>query len=145
MKFLLPVARCSLADCQRMAVLVSHRFTTRQAGQLYVAWRDATAGIRQRILQQPELFLKAQQQVDSASADELGRRTVTRLRDGGSHRPAAPTGGIDKPLEEWIAGSAKTRGAPSLMTRWCLNEASAPPLPSGNVPFGTCWPTAGKR
>jgi hypothetical protein len=29
--------------------------------------------------------------------------------------------------------------------KWCLNEGSAPPLPNGNVPFGTCWPTAGKR
>src|SRR5438876_9280788 len=54
----------------------THRFTSRQAGQLYAAWRDASPGIRQRILEEPELFLKAQQQVEPQPpplADELLR------------------------------------------------------------------------
>src|SRR5271157_4061558 len=42
--------------------LATHRFSSREAGQLYAAWRDATPAIRQRILQQPQLFLKAQRQ-----------------------------------------------------------------------------------
>ena len=38
MKYLVPVARVSVEDCERMAaVLVQHRCDTRQAGQLYAA------------------------------------------------------------------------------------------------------------
>ena len=77
MKYLVPVARANIEDCQRMAdAFAMHRFTSRQAGQLYAAWRDAAPGIRQRILEEPELFLKAQQQVEPqtpALADELLR------------------------------------------------------------------------
>ncbi len=63
MKFLVPVARTSLEDCQRMAEgFAAHRFTSREAGQLYAAWRNASPAIRQRILEQPQLFLKAQRQ-----------------------------------------------------------------------------------
>ena len=63
MKYLVPVARSRPEDCQPMAeALATHRFTSREAGQLYAAWRDATPAIRQRILQQPQLFLKTQRQ-----------------------------------------------------------------------------------
>src|SRR5215831_10020938 len=43
-------------------VLAKHRFSSREAGQLYAAWREAAPAIRQRILQEPQLFLKAQRQ-----------------------------------------------------------------------------------
>src|SRR4051795_4533998 len=40
MKFLVPVARQSLEDCQRMAaIFAKHHCDTREAGQLYGAWR----------------------------------------------------------------------------------------------------------
>src|SRR5438093_6327786 len=53
----------------------AHRFTSRQAGELYAAWRDASPQIRQRILEDPQLFLKAQQQVEPQPrlAEELLR------------------------------------------------------------------------
>ncbi|MCP5114038.1 MAG: ParB/RepB/Spo0J family partition protein [bacterium] len=75
MKYLVPVARISLDDCQRMAAaFANHHWNTRQAGQLYAAWREGSPAIRQRILEQPELFLKAQRQVESnGSAAELLR------------------------------------------------------------------------
>lgn len=61
MKFLVPVARVSLDDCQRMAaVFAQHHCNTRQAGQLYAAWRDGSPLTRQRLLDQPELFFKTQ-------------------------------------------------------------------------------------
>jgi len=61
MKFLVPVARLSLEDCERMAaVLAQHHCATRQAGQLYAAWRDGSPLVRQRLLDHPELFFKAQ-------------------------------------------------------------------------------------
>ena len=63
MKFLVPVARQSLEDCQRMAaIFVEHHCATREAGQLYAAWRRGSATIRQRILEDPALFFKTQRQ-----------------------------------------------------------------------------------
>ena len=44
MKYLAPVARIRVEDCERMAaVLTTHHCDTRQAGQLYAAWRDGSA------------------------------------------------------------------------------------------------------
>jgi ParB family transcriptional regulator, chromosome partitioning protein len=63
MKFLVPVARQSLEDCQRMAaIFAEHRCDTREAGQLYAAWRRGPAAIRKRILDDPALFFKTQRQ-----------------------------------------------------------------------------------
>lgn len=60
-KYLLPVARSSLEECRTMATAFGRcKCTTRQAGQLYAAWRQASPQIRQRILEQPQLFLKTQ-------------------------------------------------------------------------------------
>jgi len=69
MKFLVPMARIQLEDCQRMAVtFAAHHCDSRQAGQLYAAWRDGTAAIRQRLLEAPDLFLKAQRQTEPKAA-----------------------------------------------------------------------------
>ncbi len=77
MKYLAPVARANLTDCQRMAEAFSkYRFSSRQAGELYAAWRDASSSMRQRILDSPHLFLKAHQQVSpqpGSAAAELVR------------------------------------------------------------------------
>jgi len=63
MKFLVPVARQSLEDCQRMAaIFAEHHCDSREAGQLYAAWRRGSGAIRQRILDDPALFFKAQPQ-----------------------------------------------------------------------------------
>jgi ParB family chromosome partitioning protein len=67
MKYLAPVARVNADDCTRMAaVFVEHRCDTRQAGQLYTAWRQGTRTVRERILAEPELFLKTQRQPPAA-------------------------------------------------------------------------------
>jgi len=67
MKYLVPVARVSGDDCTRMAAaFIAQRCDTRQAGQLYAAWRDGTRGVRERILAEPELFLKTQRQPAAA-------------------------------------------------------------------------------
>ena len=63
MKFLVPAARQSLEDCQQMAaIFAEHHCDTREAGQLYAAWRRASAAIRKRILDDPTLFFKTQRQ-----------------------------------------------------------------------------------
>jgi ParB/RepB/Spo0J family partition protein len=78
MKVLVPVARSSPADCRRLAdALATHRFTSREAGQLYAAWRKASPAIRRRILQEPQLFLKIQRKREpeppSTALAELSR------------------------------------------------------------------------
>src|SRR5512142_3222289 len=71
LKFLVPVARQSIADCERMAAIFSeHHCDTREAGQLYMAWRKGSPSIRKRILEAPELFFKTQRQ--SAQKAEPG-------------------------------------------------------------------------
>jgi hypothetical protein len=61
LKYLVPIARVSAEDCERMAaVWVKHHCDTRQAAQLYAAWRDGSRLVRERILAEPELFLKTQ-------------------------------------------------------------------------------------
>lgn len=76
MKFLVPVARQSLEGCQRMAaIFAEHHCETREAGQLYGAWRHGSAAIRKRIMQDPALFFKTQRQekIPSGTAAELIR------------------------------------------------------------------------
>ncbi len=63
MKYLVPMARINLEDCARMALaFVQQHCNTRQAGQLYAAWREGTRVVRERILAEPQLFLKTQRQ-----------------------------------------------------------------------------------
>src|SRR5277367_2085601 len=77
MKYLVPVARVSAEDCERMAAaLVKHRCDTRQAAQLYTAWREGSRVVRERILNEPELFLKTQRQPQTAkpgAAEQIQR------------------------------------------------------------------------
>lgn len=76
MKFLIPVARQSLEDCQRMAaIFAEHHCDSCEAGQLYAAWRRGSAAIRKRILDDPALFFKTQRQekISAGPAAELFR------------------------------------------------------------------------
>jgi ParB family transcriptional regulator, chromosome partitioning protein len=79
MKFLVPAARVSLEDCRRLADgFAAHRFNTREAEELYAAWRDASPCVRRRVLEEPKLFLKAQreaggQQTTASAGAELSR------------------------------------------------------------------------
>jgi ParB/RepB/Spo0J family partition protein len=77
MKYLVPVARVNAEQCERMAAaFVEHRCDTRQAGQLYAAWRQGSPMARERILAEPELFLKTQRQAPAAQPAAL--QQVTR-------------------------------------------------------------------
>ena len=73
MKYLVPVARVSGEQCAQMAAaFVEQRCDTRQAGQLYAAWRDGSRVVRERLLAEPELFLKTQRQPPSARPAAAG-------------------------------------------------------------------------
>src|SRR5450432_2729497 len=77
MKYLVPVARVSADDWDGMAAaFVKHRCDTRQAAQLYSAWREGSRAARERILAEPELFLKTQRQAGRptpAAVAQIGR------------------------------------------------------------------------
>ena len=98
MKFLVPVARQSLEDCQRMAAIFAQRhWDTREAGQLYAAWRQGSRAARQRLLAEPELFLKTQRQPPLATppaVEQLQRdleMAIAILRRAGRRLPEAMT------------------------------------------------------
>jgi len=74
MKFLAPVARQSLEECQRMAAIFAQRRSeVREAGQLYAAWRKGSRAVRKRLLEAPELFFKTQRQQSQPPHAELLR------------------------------------------------------------------------
>jgi ParB family chromosome partitioning protein len=80
LKFLVPVARQSLQDCQRMAaIFAQHHCDTREAGQLYGAWRRGSPAIRKRILDDPELFFKAQRQAQEKAPAGTGAELLRDL------------------------------------------------------------------
>jgi ParB/RepB/Spo0J family partition protein len=80
MKFLVPVARQSLEDCQRMAaIFAQHHCDTREAGQLYGAWRKGSPAIRRRILDDPELFFKTQRQAEEKAPPGTGAELLRDL------------------------------------------------------------------
>ncbi len=80
LKFLVPVARQSLEDCQRMAAIFSqHHCDTREAGQLYTAWRKGSPAIRKRILDDPELFFKTQRQAEEKAPAGAGAELLRDL------------------------------------------------------------------
>jgi ParB/RepB/Spo0J family partition protein len=80
LKFLVPVARQSLEDCQRMAAIFArHHCDTREAGQLYGAWRQGSPAMRQRILDAPGLFFKAQRQAEDKPLAGTGAELLRDL------------------------------------------------------------------
>ena len=68
--------RLALVELLPAAVWVKHHCDTRQAAQLYAAWREGSRVVRERILQEPELYLKTQRPLEieaSSSGAELER------------------------------------------------------------------------
>jgi ParB family transcriptional regulator, chromosome partitioning protein len=98
MKFLVPVARQNLDDCQRMAaIFAQHHCDMREGGQLYAAWRQGSRVVRARIFAEPELFLKTQRQppvVRPAAVEQLERdleMAIAILRRASRRLPEAMT------------------------------------------------------
>ena len=77
LKYLVPMARVNADHCQKMAaVFAAQHCDTRQAGQLYAAWREGSRVTRERLLAEPELFLKTQRQppaVRPAALEQMER------------------------------------------------------------------------
>jgi hypothetical protein len=99
MKYLVPVARVSREDCLRMAEAFARLGCgTREAGQLYTAWRASSAASRKRILEAPELFLKTLRRAEpkpvlNEAAEllrDLDMASALLSRAAGRYHAAAP-------------------------------------------------------
>lgn len=87
MKYLVPMARVSVEDCERMAAgFVKHRCDNRQAALLYAAWRDGSRVVRERILTEPDLFLKTQRPPPSTSLAALALERELEMAAAILHR-----------------------------------------------------------
>src|ERR1019366_7615216 len=102
--FLVPMARSRLDDCRRMAEgFARYRLSSREAGQLYAAWRTATAAVRDRLLDEPQLFLKTQREhamdPPSPAMVELGRdlEMVVAIARRANRRLSGATVELDMP------------------------------------------------
>ncbi len=78
MKHLVPMARAKTDDCERLAREVAPlALSTREVGELYAAWRDSGPALRERLLAEPRLFVKAKRELEQdppmPSAAELLR------------------------------------------------------------------------
>jgi ParB/RepB/Spo0J family partition protein len=73
MRHLVPLARAKRKDCERIVEVLAKRtsaVSARQLGRLVLAWRSADAAERQRIVQQPLLYLRAEEALATAAAEE---------------------------------------------------------------------------
>jgi ParB/RepB/Spo0J family partition protein len=76
-KYLVPLSRGNAAQCARLVEgLRSIRPTVREVARLYTAWKAAPDAVRQQIVEQPLLYLKAEDAVRAADHED-----VTVLRD----------------------------------------------------------------
>ena len=105
MKYLVPVARVSVEQCEQMAAaFVQHRCDTRQAGQLYTAWREGSRLVRERLLAEPELFWKTQRQAPTtrpaAAGLERDLEMAVALLHRAGRRLAAALPEMDGPRQE---------------------------------------------
>jgi ParB family chromosome partitioning protein len=113
MKYLAPVARVNVEDCERMAAaFAQHRCDTRQAGQLYAAWRDGSRVVRERILAEPELFWKTQRQPPStrpaAAAFDRELEMAVAILHRASRRLAEALPEMDRRQQEQAQGQIES-------------------------------------
>jgi len=106
MKVLVPLARANKRDCLRfLEALLKAKFSTRQAEALQAGWLKGNPEVRERILGDPELFLRSQQAAQTMEnlkgpytlwLDDLGalaavaRRAGRHLGEGAVHGLSAP-------------------------------------------------------
>ncbi len=97
MKYLVPLARANKRQCERLiAGLGDTRVSVREVGALYAAWKCADRAGKQRLVDEPLLFLRALASTSAATeaeSDSLHKDLTTlaaiawragrRVRDGG--------------------------------------------------------------
>lgn len=95
MKYLLPLARAKAEDCVRLMGALRRRLSSRELGRLYAAWVSGDELTRERLLTDPELFLRIEEEAsreaptpsealieDLKVLGAIARRAERRLREG---------------------------------------------------------------
>jgi hypothetical protein len=108
MKHLVPLARANRDHAVRIAAaLGAHRPTSRQVGALYAAWMGGSEAMREELVRDPAVFLRAHEAAsrppdpaeqgpaalllsDFGALGGIARRALRHLRDGLAGRLAAP-------------------------------------------------------
>lgn len=82
MKYLVPLARANASDCEALGrALGKLRPTSREVGELYAAYMAGSAVVRERVVQQPALVLKARAELGRAGDKLTGvEQLVQELR-----------------------------------------------------------------
>lgn len=82
MKYLVPLARANKKACVDLAERIGgKKLSVRQVGELYVAWRLADEVERQRIVDNPLLYLKVAEEVSRPAEDPEEAKRDALLRD----------------------------------------------------------------
>lgn len=80
MKYLAPMARAMPEDCARLAAAIGRlRLSSRQVGELYAGWSRGSPNTRERLLRDPQLYLRAQ--AESRRADASALSPLEQLRE----------------------------------------------------------------
>ena len=75
-KHLVPLARANRDHCERLArAIAPHRLSSREVGEIYAAWRDGALAARERIVDDPALFLRTRRALGEEGKVSPGRRT----------------------------------------------------------------------
>jgi len=98
MKYLVPLARANAAHCEELGKQLGGLHpTSRQVAQLYAAYLAGNTALRERIIEQPALVLKAQAELERAGEEpsvgeqllrdarivtSVSRRAARKLSDG---------------------------------------------------------------
>ena len=118
MKYLVPIARCNRYDCERLAEEIAHsQFSIQEVGILYTAWRNGLPSVRQRVIADPKLFLRARREIEQE--DPVSARAAEELMQnldmvGAIARRAA---------RQWRAAAGTMDGAERESAWLCLQQA----------------------
>ncbi len=108
-KYLVPLARAKPEHCEKLVEGIKDQgLSTRQIGGLYEAWRSSGPKRRERIVQQPVLALRAQEEMarsDPPAADGPGARSL--------EKQVTALGGYCRGLRKAIRKQTEAMG-----TRW---------------------------
>lgn len=111
-KFLVPLSRVNAGQCASLVEgLRTVRPSLRQLGRLYAAWKAADAEVRQRIADQPLLYLKVEE-ATKADPDE----DLAALR--GVEAVAAMCGRTRRDLREGALARLPSHRRPQLEAAW---------------------------
>jgi len=117
MKYLVPMARGRREDCEGFAdSIAKHHFTSRDIADLYKAWRDGSGDVRRRVLESPELFLRAQRELEELPVPHSPTQEL--LRD------LELVGRLARRAErKWREGSGAMSSEERAEVRRCLEQA----------------------